>query len=500
MIEVPQDIRPQEGRQTEFLSSPADIVIYGGAAGGGKTWGLLLEALRHIGNDKFGAVIFRRTYKEISEEGGMWDESYELYPHLGAEAKQGSYRWTFPSGAKISFRHMQHSKDHLGYKGAQIAFLAFDQLEEFEEEQFFYMLSRNRSTSGVKPYVRATCNPQPGWLADFLAWWIDQDTGLPIPERAGKVRWMARIGEDLVWSSHRRELAAQGVIPKSVAFVPSTVYDNKLLLAKDPAYLANLQALPYVERERLLGGNWKVKEEAGKLYNRDWFEIIAEAPTGGVECGFWDFAATKKTFAKDDPDHTARVRVRKVGDYYYVTDCYAAQIGPAQVDHEFKDQNKSDAEDLRRKTRFMVRWEIEPGSAGIREARRLTNQLKGIDARGRRPDGDKIARQKPWAAQAEQGFVKLVRGTWNERFLTHMHHQPFPDWPHDDIADGFAGAMRGVTSDRVMQSATIDFYAQAKADKAKLQGVMVGGELVMTEEAGMSPADAEKALEEFENE
>ena len=481
------EIRPQEGPQTVFLQTEADIAIYGGAAGGGKTWALLLEALRHVTNSRFGAMIFRRTFKEISAEGSMWDESIDLYPNVGGEPTGGKYHWRFPSGAKISFGHMQRDKDYLQYKGAQIALLCFDQLEEFTEEQFFYMLSRNRSMSGVKPYVRATCNPEPNWLGEFLSWWIDQDTGLPIPERAGKIRWMARIGEELTWSDHRRELADQGVIPKSVTFIPSTVYDNKILLEKDPAYLANLQALQYVDRERLLGGNWKIKEEAGRLFNREWFEIVPDAPSGGTECSFWDFASTKKEFAKHDPDYTAKVRGRKVGDYYYVTDCYADQIGPAEVDSQFARQSSEEAEALRRVTSYSTRWEIEPGSAGKREARRLTNRLKGIDARGIRPIGDKITRQKPWAAQAEQGFVKVVAGPWNERFLTHMHHQPVPDWPHDDIADAFAGMMLAVTKDRVMKAATVDFYGQSVKE-------------VAPEIDTRTDAEIEQMLEEWDNE
>ena len=487
MIETRHDV--QEGPQEQFLSTSADIAIYGGAAGGGKTWALLVEPLRHIHNSEFGAVIFRRTYKEIAEEGGMWDESYEIYggSYEKGVPNQASFQWRFPSKAKVSFRHMQHRKDHLKYKGAQIALLAFDQLEDFTEEQFFYMLSRTRSTSGVKPYVRATCNPQPGWLADFLSWWIDQDTGLPILERAGKIRWMARIGEDLVWSDHRRELADRGATPKSVTFIPSTVYDNKILLEKDPTYLSNLQVLPYVDRERLLFGNWKVVEGAGKLYNRDWFEIVPSAPVGGVECSFWDFAATKKEFAKDDPDYTAKVRVRKVGDDYYVMGLYADQIGPAEVDHEYKDQSRDDAERAPRKTRFMVRFEREPAGAGKREARRMVGMLRGLDVRGIPPAGDKVTRQKPWAAQAEQGYVRLVAGPWNERFLTHMHHQPVPDWPHDDIADAYAGAMRAVTKEKTLKAAVVDFYGQP------------GKKGEPAEEPQRSPAEIEKLLEEFDN-
>ena len=102
---------PQAGPQTAFLSSPADIVFYGGSAGGGKTYGLLLDPLRYVQYPKFGAVIFRRTYPEIKNEGGLWDESTNLYLPLGARPKETDLSWTFPSGCVISFAHLQHEKN-----------------------------------------------------------------------------------------------------------------------------------------------------------------------------------------------------------------------------------------------------------------------------------------------------------------------------------------------------------------------------------------------------
>jgi hypothetical protein len=90
-------IAPQPGPQSLFLSTPADIAIYGGAAGGGKTFAELLEPLRHVSNKDFGAVIFRRTTPQITNEGALWDGSTKLYPLLGAKPNQGDLYWTFPS-------------------------------------------------------------------------------------------------------------------------------------------------------------------------------------------------------------------------------------------------------------------------------------------------------------------------------------------------------------------------------------------------------------------
>ena len=436
------EIRPQRGKQEKFLSTMADLAIYGGSAGGGKTWALLLEPLRHIHNPDFGAVIFRRTYPMIMTEGGMWDESQKIYPHLGASPRQTTMWWDFPSGARVRFAHMQHDKNRLDWQGSQIALIEFDELTHFTKQQFFYMLSRNRSMCGVRPYIRAGTNPDAdSWVAQFIAWWIGDD-GFAIPERAGVLRWMVRIGDKLEWFDSPGESRAEypDIPPKSVTFVPAKVSDNPALLAADPGYLANLMALPLVDRERLFGGNWKIRPAAGKVFNRGWFPIVDAAPHAGIDCRGWDFAATAKKQEGDDPDFTAGVLMRMYGGKWYVLDSTAVR----QTDTDGlmrnlaqQDRNRASNEG----TEQRIRWEIEPGASGIRESRRMASMLAGYDARGVRPTGDKIQRAKGLAAQAEAGNVMLLRGGWNEEWLSHMHN--IPDGDHDDIMDASVGAFKG---------------------------------------------------------
>ncbi len=269
------NIRPQEGAQETFLSTTADIAIYGGAAGGGKSYALLLEPLRNAGNEHFGAIVLRRTTPEITNVGGLWEEAEKIYPLIGAEPRIGSLSWHFASGAKVKFDHLEHEKSKHKYQGAQIPLICFDELTHFTEGQFWYMVSRNRSTCGVPPYIRCTCNPDASsWVAGMIAWWIDQDTGYPIPERSGVVRWFVRHGGELQWGTSADELRDRfpGLEPKSFTFVPATLDDNPALNAADPGYRANLQSLPFVDRERLLGGNWKVIDSEGAYWPGSYFD------------------------------------------------------------------------------------------------------------------------------------------------------------------------------------------------------------------------------------
>lgn len=448
-------IEPQPGPQRAFLATPADIAIYGGAAGGGKTWALLLEPLRHMHNSGFGAVMFRRTYPQVMNEGGLWDESLGLYSHVQARPVESRLEWRFPSGSTVKFAHMQHEKNKLDWQGSQIALICWDELTHFTEGQFFYMLSRNRSTCGVRPYIRATCNPDAAsWVARFINWWLADD-GYANMDKAGRLRYFVRASGKIEWADTAEELAEQfphlckDAPPKSVTFIPASVYDNPALLKKDPGYLANLMALLPVDQARLLGdrkrgGNWKTQAGGGDIFDRDWFEIISaeELPSGGVECRFWDFAASEYKENQEDKPYTAGVAIRSVGKTYFVTDCIAVQEGPAKADETFVSTSRADRERMRSHTAYRVRWEIEPGSAGKKENYRLITMMDGFDAHGTKPQGDKFVRAKPFAIQAKAGNVKIVRGAWNEDYLQHLHNQP--DWPVQDIMDASSGAYLGV--------------------------------------------------------
>lgn len=268
-------ISPQPGYQLKSLSSPADIVIGGGAAGVGKTFSLLLEPLRHVNNGKFGAVCFRRTSPQIRAQGGLWDTSMGLYPFAGAAPKESILEWKWKSGAKIAFKHLQHEKDKLEWQGSQIPLILWDELTHFTESMFFYLLTRNRSDCGVRPYVRATCNPDPeSWVAKLIEWWIDEETGFPISEREGVVRYFTKTGDDYIWGDSFNEVVEKAwyfleplleeynvpaeVFVKSITFISGRLSDNQALLSKDPSYLANLLAQDEQTVLQLLKGNWKV--------------------------------------------------------------------------------------------------------------------------------------------------------------------------------------------------------------------------------------------------
>ena len=280
-------LKPQPGYQEQFLSTPADIAIGGGAAGCGKTFSLLLEPLRHIKTYNFSSTFFRKTRPQIRMQGGLWDASSEIYSNIpSSKPVESKLNWSFPNRVNIKFNQLEHEKSVQNYQGAEIPLICFDELTHFSKNQFFYMLSRNRTTIGIKGYTRATCNPDPdSFVRTLIDWWIGPD-GFPIAERSGKLRYFMVHEDSYVFGSSYNEVieASGGVIKdqidkinartkgavtitaehliKSITFISGSIYENSELLRKNPQYLGDLNSLPADQKSRLLDGNWNIRIRA----------------------------------------------------------------------------------------------------------------------------------------------------------------------------------------------------------------------------------------------
>lgn len=439
----PQDdlpVTPHAGAQTEFVRSNADIAIFGGQAGGGKTWGLLLVPTRWLHVKGYTTVIFRRNMTDALKPGALWPESYAVYPQFGGRANEGRHSWRFPSQATVTVGHLDQESTVYNHQGSQVAALCFDELTHFMESQFWYMISRVRSTTGGPNMVRATCNPDPdSFVAKLVEWWIDQETGLAIPERSGVVRWFVRSSDGaLVWADDPDTLRAahpDAGRPMSFTFIPASIDDNPTLKRKDPDYADRLRKLPFIERERLLGGNWKVRPAAGVIFNRAWFRRLARVPEGVTlieVVRYWDNAGSTGGRA----DRTAGVKMGKGSDgRYYVLDSIAFREEAPARERIKRQVTEADGQGV------VVWLEQEPGSSGKDSAQASIAGLAGAVVRAERVTGPKVARWGPLAAQAEAGNVYIVgEGRWVDEFIEELHNADGSDRVHDDQADAAAGA------------------------------------------------------------
>lgn len=441
------EIRPNPGPQEAFLATSADIAIYGGAAGAGKSFALSLEAVRHIHRRGVGVVIFRRELTRLTGAGSIWETTGSIYPSLGLTSRASpTMEWRHPgSGSTIELRHLQHESDKHAHQGKQYTAILFDEITEFTESQFWYLISRLRTTSGVRPYVRGTCNPDPdSFVRRLIDWWIGP-YGLPIRERSGVLRWMVRDGDDVRWFDTEAEARAEYPQrnPLSFTFIAASLADNP---KGDPTYRDKLEALPRVDRERLLGGNWNVRPAAGMYFPRRCFQVIETMPRDVVATvRAWDKAATKPHDGNPDPDWTRGARVSLLADGRFVIEhVESLRGGPADVETAMRRIAALDGP-----TCQVAVWQ-DPGQAGVVDVDTVIRALSGYQITPVRASRDKVAYAGVWSPKVEAGHVFLLRGQWNESFL--VEAESFPDGRHDDQVDAVSLAFQVLIGSRYAEA------------------------------------------------
>lgn len=232
--------KPQP-RQYEFMRRGEYEALYGGAAGGGKSDAMVAEALRQVDIPHYKAILFRKTFPEARE---LILKSQRIYPRVypGAKYNGSEHCWTFPSGARIYFGSMPNSTSYIRYQGLSFAFIGFDELTHFTQDEYEYLISRNRADGpGVRVYIRATANPGGvghGWVKERFI------TAMP-PNTPYEFKTNVFDPDGNKFEVTRKRI-----------FIPSSVFDNKELLKNDPNYLANLAMLPEAQKRALLYGDW----------------------------------------------------------------------------------------------------------------------------------------------------------------------------------------------------------------------------------------------------
>jgi predicted phage terminase large subunit-like protein len=421
---------PHDGPQRLFHQSPAFELLYGGAAGGGKSDSLLIEALRYVHVPGYAAIIFRRTYTELEKAGGLIPRSHELL-HGRAHWRGDEKRWTFPSGATLEFGHLQFEDDKYNYQSSAFCYISWDELTHFTEGQYRYLFSRARTTATLpdgRPIpvrIRGATNPGGDgheWVMDRWGAWLRD----PPHARSGDVRWYKTVNDVDTETAHDDPQAL------SRQFIAANLYDNPTLLSNDPGYVQRLESLPLLERARLLGGDWQIRPQ-GNVFKREWFtRIVDRAPDGLRWVRYWDLAASVKTSA----DFTASV---------------AVAFGPDGTVY-FRDMVRGKWEWPDAKGIMKTTMLAEPhtqhgvelalhGLAAVQEFSR-DRELVNVALAGIEVDKDKLARALPLSGRAERGQVALVRGSWNMAFIDELCSFSGDGKTHDDQVDTASGGVQ----------------------------------------------------------
>jgi predicted phage terminase large subunit-like protein len=404
---IPQTPTP---KQMRFLLTDNREAFFGGAAGGGKSSAILMGAAMYLEEKAYNAILFRKTLEDHKLAEGLIPRSLEWW---GGKAKWNGqdHRWTFPSGATVTFGYMSDKSDHYRYQSSAYQYIGFDELSHFEENQYRYMFSRLRRLEGVEIPLRMRAASNPGG-----------------------------IGHEWV----KRRFIDPGSIDRP--FIPSRLEDNPYLDREE--YRESLSELDPTTREQLLNGDWQVRPPGG-MFKRGWFTLVKDAPVGSRAVRYWDLAATAPAPGKD-PAWTVGALISINQGVYYIHDIQRLRGTPMEVEHRVAQTAILD----RARTLITDIWmEQEPGSSGVNTIDHYAREvLVGYSFRGDKVTGDKETRAAPLSSAAEAGNVKLVISHWVEAFLDEA--EAFPDSRYKDQIDAVSGAVGKLSE----PSGTVDAF------------------------------------------
>lgn len=442
-------IGPASKKQEMFLNSDATITVAGGAAGSGKTYTSLLIALKFMQHPRATGVIFRRTSKMLTAPGSIWHEAINLYtqiyPNLRIRSRE--LELIFPNGALLKFSHMQHATNMYDHKGGQYSLVIFDEATDFDEEMVVYLLSRMRNAYvDYKPQMFMMTNPDYNsflreWIQDY---YLDPNSGIPIPERTGHKRYFFRQGNTMLWYDSLAEAeAAHGSGDESgissFTFIGATCRDNPPLLKAQPDYISRLMSLPRVEKERLLDGSWFARIENAGLWKREWVQLV-DHPNGRARKRIraWDFAFTKPSEQNTNPDWTRGVLMSKDNtNVYTVEDVVSIRDRVHEVEKLVFETALSDGQDV------VISIPLDPAAAAGAYAKDLQRKLAemGFMVKLTKPVKSKITRFAPFSSVTQAGFVHVVKANWNKEFFDELEVFDGDPKKKDDQVDCCSDAM-----------------------------------------------------------
>ncbi|AUR87514.1 terminase-like family protein [Vibrio phage 1.101.O._10N.261.45.C6] len=475
-----EDVKPQEGRQSDVFkviaNQEADFILLTGGRSSGKTELITMADLVFAGDPNFRSVKFRRTYKQLTRAGGLWQKAASQYKFFDAKANKSELTYKFPSGAETAFSYCDNMEDAESWRGSELSMIAFDEINHHDWSQISMLQTCLRSQADMNSMMIGTCNPdEESWVYQMFlkGYYIDEETGFPIEERNGSIRYyiIDPVTErpvfsdtldffeenyyDLLYPVNPDTGESLGFVePKKFCFFSLCIWDNPIAQRLNPKYVAELIALPPYKRDTQLYGNWLAKAIKSKMFRRSYLrgldvhpEYGKEAvtlPSSRVTCRSWDLAYTEPSQAYKYPDYTASIKMHKCNKgYYYLDGGWNPDLHDVPKDGSgqiilgrFRKNVGTRDEYILKQAKFdetkCIQTIPQSGAAGKAEFEQLKVMLvnSGFKVEGvstGNVKGAKAIRFSPFCSAAEQGLVFILKDTFKseaslEEFLTELEN------------------------------------------------------------------------------
>lgn len=401
-----------EPKPRKFLGLTCLEAGYGGSAGGMKTDTLLTDALAHVDVPGYSALLVRKTFTDLTQPGALIPRSHEWLSGTGAKWRERERVWLFPSGATLKFGYLENEYDHLQYQGSEFQFIGFDELTQHREEQYLYLFSRLRrkNTISVPLKMRSTTNP-----------------GGPGHE------WVRKRFIDGATEDEKDFLVLSGQDegrPFERVFVKAYLWDNPHIGREE--YEANLKHLDPVTRAQLLEGDWDISP-SGEHFRLEWFQkaFVDRAPLLESYVRAWDPSITK------GGDPSASTLMGSHGrDVYLIDQTEDWNDVPGLIELTVR-KSRSDppgtaiaVEDSA--VSKPIIWSLRQRPE-LQDVRVISVPVSKIT--GPRVANDKLSRASAWINRLADGELKIVRGGWNNRFVSQCLRFTNSKTDKDDLID-----------------------------------------------------------------
>jgi len=422
--------RPASRKQEMFLKSTAGIVVFGGGAGSGKSYCVALKLLQCVSDPKFKCLVIRKTFKQIKGAGGILDTIKNVHKAVYDMDYNGTdHVLRYPSGAEIHFRPMGMKKHCDDIQGQQYSMIVVDEAQQINQDSLIYCLSRLRSEwEGIHQLVM-TCNPLPDtFVHELVKPNLDED-GTPLEEHCGTVKHMLTRGGDVMMfesSEEAKEFLLPGEEPQTVSFINACIYDNPVLLKRQPDYVSKLQAMTRVERARLLDGNWNVREENSGFFKEDWLNPLVMGDRTGFNKYLvrgWDLANTLPSEQNTNPDWTVGLLMGGKQPISANDPLEIAVLDVVRDRRRFEGVKQLVLDTAHRDGKDVtISLPLDPGGAShfTRQLSALLSQA-GYKVVLARPTGGKVQRFAMFAQLSEAGYVYAdSRAPWYKSYLNEL--------------------------------------------------------------------------------